>query len=138
MSAAKVKKVDHLGIVVSDLDQAVRFYEGQLGVACTNVEEMPARGIKVAFLPVGDMRIELIALLRPDGEVSKFLATRGPGLHHLCFETQDVHAGAQGLQAAGVSLTGPVSAGAHHTQVVFVHPKATGGVLVELAQLPKP
>ena len=135
--ADTVKKVDHLGIAVKDLAEALAFYEKSLGIKCTHVEEMPDRGIKVAFLPIGDIRIELIAPLRADSEVSRFLETRGPGIHHLCFETSAVQQSADTLKAQGVKLTDDkVKAGAHNTQVVFIHPKSTSGVLIELAQHP--
>lgn len=130
-----VNKVNHLGIAVKDLDEARAFWEKALGIPCTHTEELPERGIKVAFLPIGDMRIELIAPTRETSEVSKFLETRGPGLHHLCFETEDAAAALAGLKAQGVKLIDETpKPGAHGMQVGFVHPKATGGVLVELAQ----
>jgi methylmalonyl-CoA epimerase len=98
---------------------------------------MPERGIKVAFLPVGDVRIELIAPLRENSEVSKFLETRGPGIHHICFETPAVQDAVDGLKAQGVKLTDDkVKPGAHNTQVAFIHPKSSSGVLIELAQHP--
>jgi len=130
-----VKKLDHLGIVVADLDAARAFYEKALGITCTHVEDLPERGLRVAFLPVGDTRIELITPLHPQSEVSKFLETRGAGLHHICFETSDVNAASADLKAQSVKLTQDAPRpGAHHTMVTFVHPKSSGGVLVELAE----
>lgn len=134
---ASQRKLDHLGIVVKDLDEARRFWEQALGLTCTHVEEMPQRGIKVAFLPVGDTRIELIAPLHERSEVSRFLETRGPGLHHVALRTGDVAADITQLTNEGIRLVDlEPKPGAHNTQVAFVHPKSTGGVLVELAQLP--
>jgi methylmalonyl-CoA/ethylmalonyl-CoA epimerase len=133
-----VKKVDHLGIAVKDLQEALAFYEKTLGITCTHVEEMPERGIKVAFLPLGAGRIELIAPTRDNSEVSRFLETRGSGIHHICFEAPDAQAAVDGLKAAGVRMVDEtLKPGAHHTQVAFVHPKSTCGVLIELAQHPK-
>ncbi|MEW5850799.1 MAG: methylmalonyl-CoA epimerase [Myxococcota bacterium] len=132
---ATVKKLDHLGIAVKDLEEARAFWEQALGIACTGVEELPERGIKVAFLPLGEVRIELIAPTREGSEVSKFLETRGPGLHHICFETEDCAAALGALKSKGVRLIDETpKPGAHQTSVGFVHPKATGGVLMELAQ----
>ena len=133
MSVAK--KLDHLGIAVNDLDAARAFYEQVLGIPCTHVEELPERGIRVAFLALGDVRLELIAPMRPGSEVSRFLDTRGPGLHHLCFQTDDCAASLARLKADGVRLIDEAPRpGAHDTSVGFVHPKAASGVLIELAQ----
>ena len=135
---AGVKKVDHLGIAVKDLDAALRFYEQALGIRCTHVEELPERGIKVAFLPLGDVRLELITPTRDNSEVSRFLETRGDGIHHVCFEAPDAQAAVDGLLKQGVRMVDEkLKPGAHNTQVAFVHPKSTCGVLIELAQHPK-
>lgn len=132
-----VKKLDHLGIVVKDLDEARRFWEQGLGVQVSHVEEMPERGIKVAFLPIGDTRIELIAPLHDKSEVSRFLETRGPGLHHVCVEAPHAQAAVDKLKHDGVRMVDDtLKPGAHNTRIAFVHPKSTGGVLLELAQLP--
>ncbi|MBI5494880.1 MAG: methylmalonyl-CoA epimerase [Deltaproteobacteria bacterium] len=134
-----MKKLDHLGIAVKDLDEARTFWERALGIPCTHVEELPERGIRVAFLPIGDVRIELIAPMREGSEVSKFLETRGPGIHHVCFEAPAGQATVDALKACGTRMIDEkLKPGAHGAQVAFIHPKSTGGVLVEVAQLPGP
>lgn len=119
-----MNQLDHIGIVTADLAQSLDFFEKCLGLTCSRVEELENRGIRVAFLPVGDTHIELIEPMHEHSEVSGFLAKRGPGLHHLAF----------GVESVPVCLEtiGPLKPGAHDKQVAFVHPKKTGGVLVEL------
>lgn len=111
-------QLEHIGIVTADLTQSLDFFEKTLGLVCSHVEELEDRGLRVAFLPVGDTCIELIEPMHEHSEVSRFLAKRGPGLHHLAF--------------SGVETSEPFKPGAHGTQVAFIHPQKTGGVLVEL------
>lgn len=133
-----VKSLDHIAIATPDLEESLAFYEKTLGLKCTHQEELPDRGIRVAFLPVGDTRIELVAPLHDKSEVSGFLAKRGGGIHHLAFESEDVDADVEALKDAEVRLTSETaSPGAHGCRVAFVHPKASGGTLIELTTLPK-
>ncbi len=113
-----MKQLDHIGIVTADLAQSLDFFEKTLGLTCTHVEELEARGVRVAFLPIGDTHIELIEPIHEHSEVSGFLAKRGPGLHHIAL--------------SGIPTSEPFKPGAHGAQVAFIHPKKTGGVLVEL------
>jgi methylmalonyl-CoA epimerase len=132
---ARVSKVGHIGIAVKDLEEARAFWEKALGITGATVEDLPDRGIRVVVIPVGETRIELIAAMRPDSEVSRFLETRGPGVHHVCFESADGAAALSALKAEGVRLIDETPRpGAHGALVGFVHPKSTGGVLVEIAQ----
>ena len=131
------RAIDHIGIVVDDLDQALVFWVQQLGLTCAQIEELPERGLRVAMLPLGATRIELLAPTRPDSEVSGFLAKRGPGIHHLCLSSGDVDADLAGLAAAGVPLVDPrAREGAGGCRVGFVHPRGSGGVLLELSEPP--
>lgn len=132
----RVEGVDHIAIATSNLDESLGLWERALGIRCQHVEELPERGIKVAMLPVGDTRIELVAPLRPDSEVSAFLDKRGGGIHHLALRVADVDAGVAELKAEGVRMAQDPAPGAHGCRVAFVHPKATGGVLVELSTPP--
>lgn len=133
-----VKALDHIAIATPDLEESLRFYAETLGIACSHIEELPERGIKVAFLPIGGTRIELVAPTRDDSEVSAFLAKRGGGIHHLCFSSDDVDRDVEALKDAGVRLTGEAAApGAHGCRVAFIHPKASGGTLLELSTPPK-
>ncbi|MBN2359878.1 MAG: methylmalonyl-CoA epimerase [Deltaproteobacteria bacterium] len=132
------RQIDHIGIAVNDLEQALEFWDRQLGIRCAHIEELPERGVRVAMLPVGDTRIELLAPLGDKSEIAAALAKRGPGLHHLCLRSDDVDADLTSLAAAGVRLIDERGRpGAGGCRVGFVHPKGSGGVLLELSQ-PEP
>ncbi|MEE4271981.1 MAG: methylmalonyl-CoA epimerase [Thermoanaerobaculales bacterium] len=126
--------LDHIGIAVASLAEGVEFYEA-LGLDLEGVEEVPEQGVKVGFLPVGDGRLEL---LEPTGETSpiaKHLTRRGPGLHHICLRVDDIRASMAVLAERGYRLlSDEPQPGAHGCLVCFVHPKSTGGVLLELSQ----
>ena len=129
-----VRGIDHIGIAVTSIEEARRFYEA-LGLAVEAIEEVPHEGVRVAMIPVGDTRIELLEPLAADSTVGRFLAKRGPGIHHVCLATDDVAAGSAALRAAGLPLLrDEPTAGAGGSKVQFVHPKAAGGVLYELAE----
>ena len=130
-----VKRVSHIAVAVPDIEQAARFYAEKLGLAMVGRESVAGSKVVVGFIPVGETRIELVQPAAPDSPITKFLETRGPGLQHICFEVDDVAAELKRLDAAGVKLIDKVPhPGAHGTMVGFVHPSATGGVLVELSQ----
>jgi methylmalonyl-CoA/ethylmalonyl-CoA epimerase len=127
----EVKKIDHIGIAVGDLCSAKRFYEETLGLRVEREETLGE--MEIAFVPVGGVNIELIQSTTPEGVISKFIAKRGEGIHHIAYEVQDVAAALKELKAQGVKLVDDAPrAGAHGTQVAFVHPKAALGVLTEL------
>ena len=132
-----VRKVNHIAVAVPDVEAAARFYTEQLGLELTGIETVASNKVKVGFIPVGDTRIELVQPDAPDSPIARFLEKRGPGLQHLCFEVDDIDAELKRLDEAGVQLINktPID-GAHGCRVGFVHPKATGGVLVELSQPP--
>lgn len=133
----KVKRLDHIAIATDDLEKSLAFYEGALGIRCEHVEDLEDRGIRVAMLPIGETRIELITPLREGSEVSAFLEKRGGGIHHMCFSVDDVDADVEDLKREGVRLTADKAApGAHGCQVAFIHPKASGGTLIELSTPP--
>lgn len=129
-----IGKLDHVGIAVTSIEEAMRFYAA-LGLAIDDVEEVPQEGVRVAMIRVGETRIELLEATREDSAVAKFLAKRGPGIHHLCFATDDVRADDAKLRAAGLEVLRPEpTRGAGNCWVQFVHPRSAGGVLVELSQ----
>ncbi|HEX4951908.1 MAG TPA: methylmalonyl-CoA epimerase [Thermoanaerobaculia bacterium] len=131
-----IEGLDHIGIAVASLDEARKFYEG-LGLTVAHVEELAAEGVRVAVIPCGSTRIELLEPLSPDSVVGRFLARRGPGVHHLCFATGDVDGDSEQLRAKGLEvLREQPTEGAEGCRVQFVHPKSTGGVLVELSERP--
>ncbi len=130
-----VKKVSHVAIAVRDIEAAARFYEEKLGLKLVGREDVAGSKVTVGFIPVGETRIELVQPAAPDSPIARFLETRGPGLQHICFEVDDVAAELKRLDAAGVKLIDKMPhPGAHGTMVGFIHPSATGGVLVELSE----
>ncbi|MEO0098948.1 MAG: methylmalonyl-CoA epimerase [candidate division WOR-3 bacterium] len=130
-----IKKIDHIAIAVSNLKEAARFYEENLGLKLSGDENLPEQGVKVGFIQIGEVRIELVEPLSPTSPISKFLAEKGPGLHHICFEVDDIEKELSRLAEAGVRLIdSKPRPGAHNTKVAFIHPKASGGVLIEFSQ----
>jgi len=130
-----IKRVSHIAVAVPDVDQAAKFYTEKLGLVLGGREAVAGTKVMVGFIEVGETRIELVQPAAPDSPITKFLETRGPGLQHICFEVDDVAAELKRLDAAGVRLIDKMPhAGAHGTMVGFIHPAATGGVLVELSQ----
>lgn len=127
-------KLDHIGIAVEDLDSAVKTYE-TLGFAVESIDEVPGFGVKVAFLPMASGNVELVQPVTDDSAMARFLQKKGGGIHHLCFEVIDIQFALRRLEEAGVELIDKVPRnGAHGTRVAFLHPKSTGGVLIELAE----
>jgi len=127
--------LDHIGIAVEDLDAAIDLYREKLGFEVETVEDVPGFGVKVAFLPMAEGNVELVQPVTGDSAMARFLEKKGPGFHHLCFRVEDIRAELARLQAAGVQLVDrEPREGAHGTLVAFLHPKSTGGVLVELCE----
>jgi len=124
--------VHHIGIAVSDLDAAIAVYTGLFGATVEHRETLADQGVEAASLHVGPSRLELLCPLGPDTPVGKFLAKRGPGMHHVAFEVADLAAELDRLRADGVQLIDETPRrGMFGLQVAFVHPEATGGVLAE-------
>jgi LAO/AO transport system kinase len=131
--AIDLPRIDHLGIAVPDLEAAVAFYQ-TLGLAATHRETIDAEQVRLAMLPAGDSRIELLEPTAPDSPVGRFLEKRGPGLHHVALRVPDLHAAVERLRASGARLLNEPREGAGGHLYVFVHPASTGGVLLELIQ----
>ena len=130
-----IRKVDHLGIAVTNLDEALDFYETALGLEKGDVEEVASQKVRIAFLPVGELNVELLEGMEPDSPVAKFVASKGPGIHHVAMVVDDIDETLAALAAKGVRLINEQAVpGAHGKRVAFVHPKATGGVLLELCE----
>jgi methylmalonyl-CoA/ethylmalonyl-CoA epimerase len=129
-----IGKVDHIGIAVRSIEEARRLYEA-LGLFVEEIEEVPQEGVRVAFLQCGETRIELLEPMENDSPIAAFLERRGPGLHHICLESDDVVADDGRLREKGYQVLRPEpTGGAGGKRVQFVHPKSAGGVLLELAQ----
>lgn len=126
--------VDHIGIAVRSLTEGRSVYEA-IGIELGGIEEVPAQGVRVAFLPVGESRVELLEPTDDASPIARHLERRGPGLHHLCFRVADIRAAMERLAADGYTLlSDEPERGAEGCLVCFVHPKSAGGVLIELAQ----
>lgn len=127
-------KVDHIGIAVRSLDSALNVY-ASLGIHAAGTEEVPSEGVRIAFLPVGESQLELLEPLAADTVIAKFLERRGEGLHHIALAVHDVVAAMDGARTAGLAVIDEIPRrGARGRQVAFVHPKSTGGVLLEFVQ----
>lgn len=128
-----IRKIDHLGIAVRSLDEAVKYYEQVLGLTCGGREEIPSQKVKMAFFPVGDIRLELLEPTSDDSPIAKFLEKNGEGMHHIAFVTDNIREQLQQARSAGCRLIheSPVE-GAGGKEIAFLHPKSTLGVLTEL------
>jgi len=128
------RKLDHIGIAVASIAEARTFWEA-LGLGVAEIEEVPQEGVRVAMIPLGEVRIELLEATRDDSPIAKFVAKRGPGIHHICVASSDVGADDATLRGRGVELLRAApTPGAGGSRVQFVHPRSAGGVLVELAE----
>jgi methylmalonyl-CoA/ethylmalonyl-CoA epimerase len=131
-----IKRIDHIAIAVSDIEAGKTFWHDILGLPLAHAGRVEAEGVDVAFLPVGASALELLQPYEMNG-VQKFIDKRGPGIHHVCFEVDDIAAMLARLRAAGIPLINEEPVAADDGKLyAFVHPKGTGGVLVELYQLP--
>ena len=135
MSNPKEIAIQHLGVAVESIDDALAFWRDALGLELKEVEVVEDQGVRVAMLPIGESRIELLEATARETPVGKFLAKRGPGIHHLCVEVDDINAKLDELRAHGARLIDDrPRIGAGGALVAFVHPSSTGGVLIELTQ----
>jgi methylmalonyl-CoA/ethylmalonyl-CoA epimerase len=129
-------QLDHLGIAVHSIEESMELYAA-LGRELGGEEEVPDQGVRVGFLPVGESRLELLEPTGPESPIARHLERRGAGLHHLCFSVRDIRATMAALAGAGYQLlSAEPQAGAHGCLVCFVHPRSSGGVLIELSQPP--
>ncbi len=129
----RVTRIAHVAVVTDDLEAALRFWRDGLGLPLEAVREVPQEGVTVAFLPIGDSEIEAVLPQDPESGVARFLRTRGPGMHHLCLEVDDLAAMLAHLKAQGVRLIHETPQTAPNgRRYAFIHPQSAGGVLVEL------
>lgn len=131
-----IKKISHIAIVVPELGPALDFWVDKLGLPLDHVEHVDDQGVDVAFLPAGDSDIELLRPVDDESGVARYMQKRGPGIHHICFEVEDIAETLATLQAAEVPLIDEEpTIGTGGKKIAFIHPKGTGGVLVELYEL---
>lgn len=133
-----IKKIDHLGIAVKNLDASIERYRHLTGKPAAHRETVKSQHVETAFFPVGEVRLELLKGTSPESAVTRFIAKRGEGLHHICFEVDDLSVASDALSTLGFELVNEVAQpGAGGTRVVFIHPKSTGGILFELVEYPR-
>lgn len=132
---AKIKKINHVAVVVPEIEDALPFWRDALGLEVEHVEDVPSQKAVVAFIPVGDSELELVKPTADDTGAAKFLRERGPGMHHLCLEVDDLAEMLAELKAKGVRLINESPVEMKGRRMAFVHPKSAGGVLVELYEL---
>lgn len=135
---SKVLRIDHVAMVVEDLEATLSFWRDGLGLELTHIEAVPAEKSQVAFLPVGASELELVEPTGDNSGLKRYLEKRGPGMHHLCLEVDDIEGMLKHLKEKGVQLINetPVN-GLGGKRYAFIHPKSSNGVMVELYQLPE-
>jgi methylmalonyl-CoA/ethylmalonyl-CoA epimerase len=127
-------KVDHIGIVVRDIEAALKVYQAALGLPLRETQELADQQVRVAFLPVGESNIELVQPTSDDSGVAKYLAKRGEGIHHICIKVEEIEATLARLEAHDVELIDREPRQGAHGRIAFVHPKGAHGVLIELIE----
>lgn len=130
-----LKKIEHLGIAVKNIEASTKLYETLLGKPAYKTEEVESEGVKTLFFQLGESKIELLEATSPDSPIAKFIEKKGEGIHHIAYDVEDIEAEIERLQAAGFELIHEKpKEGADQKKIAFLHPKSTGGVLVELCQ----
>ena len=130
-------KIDHIAIAVNDVDASAKVYQKALGIDEIEFETVESEGVRVAILPMENGRIELMQPTKDDSPIKKFLDKKGPGLHHMALETDDIDGEVERMEGCGVQFLGKVRPGSAGTKVTFIHPKSLEGVLAELCSHPK-
>lgn len=130
-----MNKIEHIGIAVNNLQEAIQTYEQLLGTPCYKLEEVTSEGVKTAFFQVGDSKIELLEATNENSPIAKFIAKKGEGIHHIAFDVTDIETSMKDLAGKGFQLLNETpKPGADNKLVAFLHPKSANGVLVELCQ----
>ena len=128
-------KIEHIGIAVKSLSEALKVYEQAVGLKVAGYDEVDEQGVRVAMLEIGESRIELLEPTRPDSPIEKFMTKRGEGIHHIAVRVDNIEQALERLKAAGIRLIDEKpKRGAHNTRIAFVHPASTHGVLMELVE----
>ncbi len=134
---AKIIKLNHVAVAVNDITEALEFWEKTLGIKLDHVEDVLSQKVKVAFLPVGESEIELIQPASEDTGTAKFIQTRSTGLHHLCFEVDNIDEMLAGLKSKNIRLINEEPLVLEGRKMAFIHPESANGVLIELYQIIK-
>ncbi len=131
----EIKKINHVAIVVKDIDAAMSFWRDALGLQLDHIEDVPSQASKVAFMPVGEGEVELVQPTDPESGLGKYLSKRGEGMHHLCIEVDDIESMLAQLRDRDVRLINEEPLDLPGRRMAFIHPKAANGVLVELYEI---
>lgn len=135
---SKIEKVQHIALIVENLEEGLVFWRDKLGLTLERVQEVPGEKARVAFFPLGEVDIELVQPLDKDSGLGRFLQKRGPGMHHLCLRVDDLEGMLEHLQMQGIQLLHPTPlVDENGTKYAFIHPKSAWGVLIELYELPR-
>jgi methylmalonyl-CoA epimerase len=129
-----IKRIDHVAIVVKSLDEALTLFDNLFGLKSSHIETLPDQGVKAALIPIGDTEIEVLEPIDPEGGVAKFLERRGEGVHHICLEVEDVNEELKSLAEREIALIDKEGRKGLAGKIGFLHPSATKGMLIELAQ----
>jgi methylmalonyl-CoA epimerase len=133
-----IKKIDHIGVVVNNIEEALKVYQQALGLTLAKIQERPDQAVTIAFMPIGESEIELVQPVTSDSGVAKFLQKRGEGIHHICLEVDDIEKALANLREKGLQLIDEMPrTGPEGERFAFVHPTSTHGVLIELYEYPK-
>jgi len=132
-----ISRIDHVGLAVRNLEERLSLYRDALGLPDIQTEDVPTEQARIGFIPIGDSEIELLESTAPDGVLARFIERRGEGMHHIALTVDDCQAALDRLKARGIrTVDDSPRPGARGTRVAFVHPSATGGVLLELVEHP--
>ncbi len=135
---AKIIRIDHVAVLVENIDETLAFWQDGLGLSLAGLEEVPKEGSRVAFLPVGESEVELVQPTAADSGLTRYLEKRGPGMHHLCLEVDDIEGMLARLKERGIQLINEQPlVGMGGRRYAFIHPKSANGVMVELYELPR-
>lgn len=134
---AKILKINHIAVAMPELENAIPFWQDQLGLALHHVEDVPSQQSKVAFLPVGESEVEIVSPTSEESGMAKYIEKRGPGLHHICFEVDNIDEMLEELKVKGVRLIDETAKALPGRKMAFIHPKSSNGVLVELYEVIK-
>lgn len=127
-------KIDHIGIAVKSIDESLKFYKDTLGLELKGTEQLDDRGLRVAFLKTGESDIELLESISEESNIHKFIEKKGEGIHHIALEVDNVEEKKESMEDEGAKFIGEASIGAGGKKIIFIHPKSTNGVLMELCQ----
>ncbi len=132
---AKIKKINHIAIAVKDVEESLMFWRDAMGLKVDHIEDVPSQKSEVVFIPVGDSEVELVRPTSPESGVAKFVEEKGGGMHHLCFEVDNIDEMLMQLKEKGIRLINEVALELPGRKMAFIHPKSTNGVLVELYEV---